>query len=291
MISWEGLNEFIAVKETGSFTAAAKRLQISTAQVSRMVSALEIRLSTALFYRTTRQVSPTAEGDIYYQHCKLVTEGLELAEQALGSLQTNPKGKIKVTAPHTYGELHIAPLLNDFVALYPNIELEYELTNKQLDLIDGGYDLAIRLGHLENSSFMAKRLSSRRQFVCASPAYLKANGEPHSLSELKHHNCIMGSLDYWRFQENDIERNIRVRGNLRCNSGLSLLDAALKNIGIVQLPDYYLANAISDGRLVKLLNNLQSTEEGVWALYPNRQLPFKTRLLLDFLTEKLAGIN
>ena len=284
----DGINEFIAVTETGTFTAAAHRLQISTAQVSRMVSSLEKRLSSVLFYRTTRRVSPTEEGQTYYRHCKQAFEELELGEHALGQLNLIPKGKLKVTAPHTYGELQIARLLNDFVMLHPEIELIYELTNKQLDLIEGGYDLAIRVGHLEDSSFIAKRLSSRRLFVCASPAYLATNGEPHSLSELKHHNCILGTLDYWRFEENGTELNVRVQGNLRCNSGPGLLDAALKGIGLVQLPDYYLVDAIKEGRLVTLLQKSQSAHEGIWAVYPNRQLSFRARALLEFLVNAMT---
>lgn len=287
MAKWEGVNEFIAVTETGSFTAAAKRLQISTAQVSRLISALEQRLNTVLFYRTTRKVSVTDAGTIYYRHCKQVVESLELAEQALTNLQSVPKGKLKVTAPHTYGETHIAPLLNDFVALYPELELVYELTNKKLDIIEEGYDLAIRLGHLDDSNMVARRLASRQQYVCAAPDYLAAHGAPHSLSELKHHNCILGTLDYWRFQEGGVERTVRVRGNLRCNSGLALLDAALKGIGVVQLPDYYVSESIKAGKLVTLLANLQSSQEGIWALYPHRHLSFKVRSLVDFLADRL----
>lgn len=287
MAKWEGVNEFIAVTEAGSFTAAAKRLHISTAQVSRLVSALEKRLGTVLLYRTTRKVSVTDAGNIYYQHCKQVVEGLESAELALSNLQSVPKGRLRVTAPYTYGETHIAPLLNDFVALYPELQLEYELTNKMLDIVEGGYDLAIRLGHLDDSSMVAKRLASRVQFVCASPDYLAARGEPYSFSELKHHNCILGTLDYWRFQENGVERNIRVRGNLRCNSGLALVDAVLKGIGLVQLPDYYVSDYIKAGKLVPLLDNMQSSREGIWALYPNRHLSFKVRTLVDYLAEHL----
>lgn len=287
MTNLNGINEFIAVAETSSFTAAARRLKISTAQVSRMVSGLEKRLASVLFYRTTRKVSLTEEGQTYYHHCKQALETLELGEQTLGQRNLVLKGKLKVTAPHAYGELQIAPLLNDFVTAYPDVELEYELTNKQLDLVEGGYDLAIRVGHLDDSSFIARRLGSRRLFVCAAPAYLAAHGEPHSLSDLKRHNCILGTLDYWRFQQNGIESNVRVRGNLRCNSAPALLDAAMKGIGLVQLPDYYLTEAIRDGKLVTLLSNAQSAQEGIWAVYPGRNLSFRARALLEFLVESM----
>lgn len=289
MFNWEGVTEFVAVAEAGSFTAASKRLGISTAQVSRQISALENRLATKLFYRTTRKVSVTDAGQIYYQHCRQVLDGLEEAERALGHLQTSPRGKLKVTAPTTFGENKVVPLLNDFIAQYPELEVECRLTNQKVDLVDAGFDLAIRLGRLEDSSMIAKRLGARRQFVCASHAYLSVHGEPHLLSELDHHNCLKGTLAYWRFQEKGQEKNIRINGNFSCNSGKALLDAALKGLGIVQLPDYYVRQHIERGQLIPLLQNFQPSDEGIWALYPhNRHLSPKVRLLVDHLSKHLG---
>lgn len=290
MFIWEGVSEFVAVAEVESFTQAAKRLGISTAQVSRQVSALEGRLSTKLFYRTTRKVSVTEAGQIYYQHCRQVLDGLEEAERTITNLQLAPKGKLKLTAPITFGEKTIAPLVNDFVLLYPDLEVQMNLTNQKLDLVAEGYDLAVRLGKLEDSSMMAKRLSSRTQYVCASPNYLSTYGVPHSLSELEQHNCLQGNLDYWRFQEQGKARNVRVKGNLRCDSGWALLDAALKGIGIVQLPDYYVQPALDAGQLIPLLELYQEPDDGIWAIYPhNRHLSPKVRMLLDFLSESIRG--
>lgn len=288
MFNWEGVTEFVAVAEKESFTAAAKQLGISTAQVSRQVSALETRLATKLFYRTTRQVSVTEAGEIYYQHCRQVLDGLENAERALSNLQSTPRGKLKITVPATYGESKIAPLINDFVNQYTDLEVYCQFTNQKVDLIENGFDLAIRLGKLEDSSMMAKRLSSRRLFVCASHAYLSTHGEPHLISELEHHNCLQGTLEYWRFQDNGQERNIKISGSLSYNSGLALLDAALKGLGLVQLPDYYVQEYIQSGELIVLLENYQPSDEGIWALYPqNRHLSPKVRGLVDFLSEHL----
>ncbi|MDX1268756.1 MAG: LysR family transcriptional regulator, partial [Oceanisphaera sp.] len=167
MFIWEGVSEFVAVAEMESFTGAAKRLGISTAQVSRQISALETRLSTKLFYRTTRKVSVTEAGQIYYQHCRQVLDGLEEAERTITNLQLAPRGKLRLTAPVTYGEKTIAPLVNDFVLRYPELEVQMRLTNQKLDLVAEGYDLAVRLGKLEDSSMMARRLASRTQYVCA----------------------------------------------------------------------------------------------------------------------------
>ncbi|UZE94549.1 LysR substrate-binding domain-containing protein [Alkalimarinus alittae] len=288
MFDWEGVSEFVAVAETESFTAAAKRLAISTAQVSRQVSALEARLATKLFYRTTRNVSVTEVGNIYYQHCRLALDGLQEAQRAITDLQRIPKGKLQITAPVTYGENPIAPLINNFVLKYPELDVRLHLTNQKLNLIDEGFDLAIRLGKLDDSSMMARRLASRTQYVCASPVYLAKFGVPHSLSELDRHNCLQGTLDYWHFQEQGKVRNIRVKGNIKCNCGRALVDAALKGIGIVQLPDYYVLPFIKTGELVSLLENNRESDEGVWALYPqNRNLSPKVRLLLDYLAEEL----
>jgi len=289
MFNWEGVNEFVAVAELESFTAAAKRLAISIAQVSRQVSALETRLSTKLFHRTTRKVSVTEVGTIYYQHCRQVLDGLEEAERAITNLQRTPSGKLQVTAPVTYGESLIAPLINNFVGKYPALEVRLHLSNQVVDLVEEGFDLAIRLGKLDDSTMMAKRLASRTQYVCASQDYLSAFGVPHSLSELDHHNCLQGTLDYWRFQEKGKARKIRIKGNVRCNNGRALVDATLKGIGIVQLPDYYVLPFIKSGQLVSLLEQHREPDEGVWAVYPhNRHLSPKVRLLLDYLDQEIG---
>ena len=288
-MQWEGISEFVNVAETESFTQASKKLTISTAQVSRQINALEQRLNIKLFYRTTRKVSLTEEGRVFYQHCRGVLDGLDAAERAITNLQSTPQGKIKLTAPVTYGELHILPLINDFMQQYTDIEVTAYLSNQQLDLVDEGFDLAIRLGKLSDSSMMAKKLTERTNFVCASPAYLEKYGIPHSLSELNKHNCLLGTRDYWHFSDGGKEKNIRVAGKLRCNSGSVLVDAALKGLGIVQLPDYYIKEHLTNGNLITLLDNYKAPDEGIWAIYPqNRHLSPKIRLLVDYLSTHLS---
>ncbi|QKX17069.1 LysR substrate-binding domain-containing protein [Microbulbifer sp. YPW1] len=291
MGSWEGVSEFVAVAEAGSFTGAARKLGISTAQVSRQVSALEARLSTRLLYRTTRKVSVTEVGTVYYQHCRQVLDGLAEAERAVTDLQQVPRGRLRLTAPVTYGETTLAPLVTDFALQYPELQVEMELTNQKLDLVAEGYDLAIRLGQLTDSSMMARRLGSRTLYVCASPHYLSSHGEPHSLSELARHNCLPGTLDYWRFREQGRSRNIRVSGSFRCNSGRALVDAAVKGIGIVQLPDYYVDEYLQGGQLVSLLEHYREQDDGIWGIYPhNRHLSPKVSMLLDFLGEYIGEV-
>jgi len=288
-MNWQGISEFVYVAEAESFTLAAKKLAISTAQVSRQITALESRLKVKLFYRTTRKVSLTQEGSLFYQHCRAILDGLEQAETAITNLQASPQGKIKLTASVTYGEQQVLPLVNDFTLLYPDIEVVAQLSNQKIDLVDEGYDLAIRLGKLHDSTLMAKKLAQRTNYVCAAPAYINKYGTPHALSELSQHNCLLGTLDYWRFRDNNKEKNIRVSGSIRFNSGYGLVDAALKGLGIVQLPDYYVKDHIEQGRLITLLDHYREPDEGIWAVYPhNRQLSAKIRLLVDYLAKHLA---
>ena len=290
MFNWDGVTEFVAVVETESFTTASKRLGISTAQVSRQVSALEERLTTKLLYRTTRRVSVTEVGRVYYQHCRPLLDGLEEAEYAVTRLQSTPRGKLKLTAAVTFGEQTIAPLVNDFCVTYPKLEVELILTNRKVDLLEEGIDLAIRLGQLQDSSMMAKRLGERTLHVCASPDYLSAHSEPHTLSELEQHNCLRGTLEHWRFYEKGRSRTIRVGGRLRCNSGTVLLDAALKGLGLVQLPDLYVKPYLSSGQLREVLTTLREPNEGIWAVYPhNRHLSPKVRMLLNTLEQGILS--
>ncbi len=290
MANWEGVSEFVAVADSGSFTQASHRLSTSVANISRRVAMLEERLKVKLLVRTTRKVSLTEAGQIYYQQCRLLVEGLEQAEQTVTQLQQNPQGKLKVTASVTYGEQKVAPLLHQFLQQHDQLELELVLTNQKLDLIEQGVDVAIRLGQLEDSSFLSRKLGNRQLYVCATPDYLSRYGVPYTLSELIHHKCLTGTYDYWRFKENHQSRSIKVKGNIRCNSGAVLLDAALKGMGMVQLPDYYVNEHLATGTLVEVLPSYRDDREGVWALYPhNRHLSTKVRLLLDFLAQNLSG--
>ncbi len=289
MASWEGVSEFVAVAESGSFTQASHRLNTSVANISRRVALLEERLKVKLLVRTTRRVSLTEAGQIYFQQCRLLVEGLEQAEQTVTQMQQIPQGKLKVTAPVTYGEQKIAPLLHEFLLQHDQLQLELVLTNQKLDLIEQGGDLAIRLGQLEDSSFRARKLSNRQLHVCATQEYLSQYGTPYTLSELSQHQCLTGTYDHWRFKENNQSRSIRVKGNISCNSGVALVDAALKSIGMVQLPDFYVSEHLASGQLVEVLANYRDDREGVWGIYPhNRHLSAKVRMLMDYLAQSLS---
>jgi DNA-binding transcriptional LysR family regulator len=254
------------------------------------VAQLEDRLQAKLLLRTTRQVRLTELGEIYYRHCRQLLDNLYEAELAVGRHQAVPQGSLRITAPVSYGESRIAPLVNDFMVRFPQLEVILNLTNQLLDLVHEGYDLAIRLGHLKDSTLVARKLAQRVPYVCASPAYTACHGIPNSLSELARHRCLVGNSDEWYFTLDAHPHSVRVHGLLQCNSGHALLDAALKGIGIIQLPDYYVSDHLARGELIELLPELRAPEEGIWALYPhNRHLSPKVRLLVDYLAERLSA--
>ena len=289
MKQWIGISEFVAIAEQHSFTKAAKQLGISVAQVSRNIAELEASLAIKLLYRSTRSVSLTEEGLLYLQHCRHLVASLDEANRTLANLKATPRGQIKLTGPVFYGESRIAPLLHDFMLRYPDTELDLQLSNNKLDLVQGGYDLAIRLGTLESSSLIARKLASRTQYVVASPAYLAQHGTPTSLTALAQHQCLTGTVANWRFMQQGKIVQFKPQGRIVCNSGVALRDAALKGLGLVQLPDYYVSDNLQQGELVAVLSELRQPDEGIWAIYPqNRHLSAKVRVLVDYLASKLS---
>lgn len=292
MSRWEGIDEFVAVAETGGFLRAAKRLRLSSSHVSRQIARLEERLQTQLFYRTTRKVSLTEAGHAFLSRCQRLIDEREEAFSTLNELHSTPTGLLRMTAAVTYGERFIVPLVNQFMAEHPGLAVEIELTNRTLDLVQEGFDLGIRLGRLSDSSLVATRLAPRRLFLCAAPSYLERYGRPHSLSELAQHNGLIGTSDTWLFQQDGREHPFRPRGNWRCNNGQAVLDATLRGFGLSQLPDYYVQDLLREGKLVSLLENHQPPDSAVWAIYPQRRLlSAKVRLLVDALRQGLATLS
>ena len=289
MSRWEGLDEFVAVAECGNFSRAAERLRLSSSHVSRQVALLEERLQARLLYRTTRRVSLTEAGQTFLARCQRLIEERDEAFLTIGDLHSAPTGLLRMTAAVAYGERFIVPLVNEFMAGYPALKVEIELTNRTLDMVHEGFDLAIRLGRLSESSLVATRLAPRAMYLCAAPAYLEKYGRPHTLSELGQHNCLIGTSDIWSFQHEGREYQFRPSGNWRCNSGQAVLDAALRGFGLCQLPDYYVLEPLRRGELVSLLDGNQPPNTAVWAVYPQRRysLP-KVRLLVEALKAGLA---
>jgi len=288
-MKWDGVVEFVTVVESQSFTGAAERLGISVAQVSRQVSALEQRLATRLLYRTTRRVSVTEAGQLYYRHCRPLLDGLLEAEQALSQVQNTPVGHLRLTAPVYYGETVIAPLLHRYLLDFPAVSAELNLDNRKIDLVAEGYDVGIRLGPMDESSLMVRRLGLRTHYVCAAPAYFARNGSPQTLAELQQHQCLVGTIAAWRFNEAGKLREISVSGRLRCNSGAALLGAALQGLGLVQLPGYYVADYLAQGQLSCVLS-AYTLQDGIWATYPrSRYVPAKVSCWVSYLEQALSA--
>lgn len=289
MQRWDRVEAFVEVVRLGAFKAAAERLKVSSSHVSRLVSQLENQLGTTLLYRTTRRIRLTEAGRLYYQHCLHLVEGFREAEAAVKDLQAKPTGLLGLTCATTFGERYLAPLVHDFMCRHPRLEVRMHFTNRQVDIIDEGFDIAIRMGTLKDSSLIARRLCERREYVVGSPAYFTRVAQPHSLSELARHRCLVGSQDYWRFDVEGVRRQIRVDGPWHGNSGPALLDAALKGLGLAQLPDYYVEDHLARGELISVLDAYRHSDTAVWAVYPrHRHRSPKVRQFLDFLVDHIG---
>lgn len=289
MRRWDAIEAFVAVVQKGSFTSAAEFLGVSPSHVSRRVAELEAQLGTPLIYRTTRSIRLSDAGEEYYEECNRLLQGFLSAEQKISQQSEEPSGLLKITCGATFGERFIAPLLPAFLKRYPKLKVDLHLSNSRVDLIRDGYDLAIRLGTMEDSSLLARRLCDRTEYICASPEYLELYGSPHTLNELSRHNCLQGSTATWLFMDNGHRREFRVDGNWRSNSGPALVEAVKAGIGIAQLPDYYVAPMLKSGELVSLLDNYRYPLSGVWLVYPKvrQQLP-RLKLLCDYLIESFS---
>ncbi|MBK3774221.1 LysR family transcriptional regulator [Azospirillum brasilense] len=284
---------FIKVVDTKSFTTAAERLNLSKSVVSRRIAELENRLGARLLNRTTRKLSLTEVGQAYYERCTRIIADLEEAEQAVADLHAAPRGRLKVNAPVSFGLLHLAKAVAEFLERYPSIEIEMDLNDRYVDLIDEGYDLAVRIGRLRDSSLIAKRLAPNRQVVCASPAYLEKHGKPQTPDELTNHNCLIytniPTAEQWQFRVNDAMRSVRVSGSLRTNNGDLLRESAIAGVGIIVLPTFLCGEALSKGQLQCLLLDYYMAESNVFAVYPqNRHLSPKVRVFVDFLAERFG---
>ena len=286
----EGIAEFCAVADVGNFTGAANKLDTSVAQISRKVASLEKQLGVKLLQRTTRSVSLTEAGMQYFQQAMPALKALEDAQLAVSALQASPQGLIKLTAPVAFGEAFIAPLLNTFMQKYAGISVQCTFSNEKLDIVEQGLDLAIRIGKLEDSTLVAKKLATRHLFVCGSRDYFKEQGQPKSIEELKEHSLLVGSQPYWRLLIDNKIQSIPVQGRVRYNSGNALCSAAVAGLGIAQLPGFYVRKALASGQLIELFPEYKDKQEAIWAVFPsNRNVAPKIRLLVDFLAQHLIS--
>lgn len=286
MSRWAGVDEFVQVVESGSFTAAARELGVSKAHVSKQVRDLEDRLGIRLLHRSTRRQALTEAGEQFYLRCtQLIGELDELSAQ-LGEAQDTPQGRVRISVAGAFAERYLAPACAEFMARYPQVSIELNFDNRIVDLIDEGFDLAIRYGELRQSGLVARRIAPRRLHVCASPEYLAARGVPTRPEQLRAHACLVGSSDTWIFRgESGAVQRLRVSGNWRSNNGIALLAAARAGLGLVQLPDFYIEDDLQANRLQLVLQDWELGDVGVWAVYPHRRhLSAKVRFLIEHLS-------
>ncbi|MGM0449375.1 MAG: LysR family transcriptional regulator [Pseudomonadota bacterium] len=290
MQHWDRIEAFVQVVRQESFANAARHLGVSSSHVSRLVTRLETQLDTQLLYRTTRQLGLTDAGEVYFNHCSHLFDGFQEALNAIGDYQQRPTGVLRLTCAATFGERYIAPLVNDFMSQHPQLTVDQEFTNRWVDIVNEGFDVGVRAGSMPSSSLIGRRLCQRREYVVASPAYLRQNPEPWTLDDLSAHNCLQGSNDHWTFDIGQQHRSVRVHGNWRGNSGQALLDAVRKGLGLAQLPDYYVCEDLANGRLVSVLDEYMCTHTAVWVVYPrHRHISPKVRQFVDFLVENMGN--
>ena len=255
---------FATVAELGSFTRAAERLGVSKAHLSKQVSDLEIALGVRLMQRTTRRLSLTEAGRHFLETgARLIAERDDAI--AAMSASASPRGHLRITCSYTLGEQFIGPILRGYALDYPEISVTCDLDNDVVDLIRDGYDLAIRTGHLEDSRLVATRVASRAMVTVAAPAYLESHGTPQRIADLKGHACLVGSSSLWQFARGE---TFRPEGRWKVNSGIMVLEAALEGMGLCQLPRFYAAPHLQDGRLREVLASECPEDEPIWAVYP-----------------------
>jgi len=296
MDKFEDLQAFVAVVEAGSFTAAADRLNSGKSAISRRVSALEERLGVQLLRRTTRVLNLTETGQSFYEHSARILADLEEAEAAVQQEHGELRGTLRVALPLSFGVRHMCKPIAAFTKLHPKLHFDLDLNDRRIDLLEEGVDLALRIGHLRDSSLIARRLFEARTVIAAAPHYIKTHGVPQTPEELADHDCLVYSNladpDRWGWKdEKGKERVVKVNTVLRASSGDFLANAAAHGLGVVIQPTFLAAEAIRRGNLVPLLTDYEWPVSPAYAVYPpTRHLSYRVRAFIDFLAEKFAGV-
>jgi DNA-binding transcriptional LysR family regulator len=288
------LQAFVRVAEAESFSGAARRLRASKSVVSRQVSALEADLGVRLFHRTTRSLTLTEAGQGYLAQVSRILADLDDADASLSRLQAKPRGRLRISAPMSFGFLHLARALPDFLERYPEVEADLSMSDRYVDLVEEGFDLAIRIGRLEDSSLIARHLAPIRMAVCGSPAYLDRRGIPAHPRDLSGHDCLcytlMSGSDVWDFVADGEAMPVEIAGRLRADNGDALRVAALRGLGLCYLPTFIAGADLQSGSLVSVLGEFMPADFAAYAVYPTaRLLSPKVRAFVDFLIERFGG--
>ena len=290
----DNMETFVRIVDAGGISAAAKRIGIAPSVVSRRLKELEGHLGTELFHRTTRRLNLTDAGESWYRHCLRILDDVEQSEAAMMHAHEEIRGRLKVALPSSFGHLHMGPAMLDFLQAHPEIEFDLDFNDREVDLMQEGFDLAIRLAALPDSSLQARRLAPIRRVMCASPEYLARKGRPRSLDDLADHQCLVYSLirDFEDWQPRDAHRSTRAKIHpyIKSTTGEFLREAAVAGHGIVVLPTFIVYREIEAGRLVTLLSETEFAAINAYAIYPpTRHLSLRVRIFIDFLKARFES--
>jgi DNA-binding transcriptional LysR family regulator len=296
MDKFQEMRVFTAVVEAGSFVSAAAALTASKAAVSRYVADLEQRLGVRLLHRTTRKLSLTEEGEVFYARCREILSSIEESEAEISTRAGSASGLLKISVPLSFGVKHLARLWAGFMAAHPQVSLDVNLSDRVVDLVDEGFDLAIRIARLPDSSLISRKIATTRLVLCASPDYLQLRGSPRQPLELREHDVIAYTLlamgDQWSFEGPDGPVTAKVVPRLRTNNGDTCIATALNGAGIILQPTFLVGEHLAAGTLVELLPRFRSIELGIFAVYPTRKFVApKVRLLIDHMSQSFAGAD
>lgn len=291
--SLSGLVAFSVTLESGSFAAAGRKLGLSASAVGKAVDRLEQRLGVKLLTRTTRSLALTGEGELLYRYAARILSDLQEAEQALHAAQDTPRGRLKVSVPTVLGRHIVLPALGAFIEDYPDVTVDLDFDDLKVDIIEGGYDLAVRLGELEDSNLRARRIGRHAFATCAAPDYLEKHGTPETPADLEHHCCVQyrfpttGRPEIWAFSGE--HRGMTIKPGLVLNDGEALAPAAVAGLGIIQAPRYLVAELVAAGRLVSVLHAYTEDRGDVSIVWPaTRTKVARVRAFVDFAARCIA---
>lgn len=284
------LQAFVTVVESNGFSEAARRLKVSKALISKQVGQLEDSLGVRLLHRTTRQVSPTSSGRAYYEQCKPLLEELNDLDASVQTHDNALAGELRITAPVTYAEMHLLPVISRFSASYPRVRIQLDLNDRFVNLVEERIDLAVRIGKLEESSLVSRRIGETRMYLCAAPEYLVANTAPQSITELTDHPCIIDNNHpdgaHWQLTDGEQESMVTVEDRIQVNNARAARELVLAGNGIGLLPSFAVDEDLATGRLIRVLDRYSTQPIGIYAIYLHRKhLSPKVRKLLDMLVD------
>ena len=292
------LKAFVTVVDRGAFARAAREIGVSTSSLTRQVDSLEQHLGVLLLNRSTRRLTLTDAGESYHEQASRILGELDDANRSVGELGGPPRGLLRVSLPVTFAQLHVSPIVPDFLRTYPEVELDLILSDAIVNLVEERIDMAIRIGSLDSSSLIARKLAPQRRVICASPGYLAAHGEPQAPADLAGHDCLCFSYGRgdrsWRFAEGAAEQVIRISGSIRANNSLVLRDAAIEGCGIILMPSWLVGGDIAAGRLRVVLTDWEASPSAagaaIHAVYlPNRRSSKRVRAFVDFLAARFGS--